>query len=252
MSIYFISDLHLTPKRPATTELFFDFLRNVAPAANSVYILGDLFEFWVGDDADEFTGQDVVCKALRRLTDSGVAVYFMHGNRDFLVGDSFADKTGCEILSDPTSITLHDQNILLAHGDSMCTDDTAHQHFRSVVNDPAWQQEFLSHSMAERVDIALNARSHSELHKSMTSMEIMDVNQDSVERQIKQYGADILVHGHTHRPGIHPIRINCGEATRIVLGDWYEQSSVLHYDRGTFQLSASGIKFAPVELAPVR
>ena len=250
MSIYFISDLHLTPKRPATTELFFDFLRNLAPAADSVYILGDLFEFWVGDDADEFIGQDGVCRALRQLTDTGVAGYFMHGNRDFLIGDGFADKTGCQILPDPTKITLQDRNILLAHGDSMCTDDTAHQQFRSVVYDPAWQQEFLGRSIAERVEMALNARSQSELHKSMTSMEIMDVNQNAVEQQIKQHGADILVHGHTHRPGIHPVRINGWEATRIVLGDWYEQSSMLHYAQGRFQLSANGIEFDPVELPP--
>ena len=250
MSIFFISDLHLTPKRPATTDLFFDFLRSEAVAADSLYILGDLFEFWVGDDADEFIGHAVVCTALRELSDTGVPVYFMHGNRDFLVGEGFAGKTGCEILDDPTTITLQEQNILLAHGDSMCTDDTAHQHFRSVVDDPEWRRQFLSHSIEERVEMALNARSQSELHKSMTSMEIMDVNQDAVEREIERHGAHVLVHGHTHRPGVHPVRIKHGEATRIVLGDWYEQSSVLRYDRGRFQLSANGMEFAAVELPP--
>ena len=240
MTILFISDLHLTPERPQTNELFFNFLDSIPATADSLYILGDLFEFWIGDDAAEFTGQSEVVLAIKRLVDSDVSVYFMHGNRDFLVGNDFAKSTGCHLLPDPTQITLGDINVLLMHGDSMCTDDIAHQEFRNLVNDPNWQREFLSYSIERRLELALNARSQSSLHKAMTSMDIMDVNQISVIEEIERTKVDVLIHGHTHRPGIHKIDVHGHRAKRIVLGDWYEQSSVLHYQGGEFRLSADG------------
>lgn len=245
MTIFFISDLHLTPKRPKTNKLFFEFLSAITPAARGLYILGDLFEFWVGDDAVEVVGQTDVFYALKQLTDEGVPVYFMHGNRDFLVGDEFANRTGCQILPDPSQISLGDLDVLLMHGDSMCTDDKAHQQFRSLVNDPDWKREFLSYPIDERIELALSARSQSALHKSMTKMDIMDVNTNAVTREISQRNVDYLIHGHTHRPGIHKLDINGKQVTRIVLGDWYEQSSVLRYEQGKLWLSAQDQDFPP-------
>ena len=242
MTILFISDLHLTPDRPQTNELFFKFLATINKATDSLYILGDLFEFWIGDDAAEITGQAEVVYAIRNLVDRGVEVYFMHGNRDFLVGADFAKASGCQLLSDPTQITLNGERVLLMHGDSMCTDDIAHQKFRRLVNDAQWQKEFLSYSVEKRLQLARNARAQSSLHKAMTSMDIMDVNKDSVEQEINRRNVDVLIHGHTHRPGIHDVDVNGRRARRIVLGDWYEQSSVLRYERGEFLLSADGFR----------
>lgn len=246
MTTLFISDLHLTPKRPQTNELFFDFLTSITEDADSLYILGDLFEFWIGDDAVQISGQESVVSAIKQLVDSGVTVYFMHGNRDFLVGDGFAKATGCHLLPDPTQITLNDKKVLLMHGDSMCTDDTAHQQFRSLVNNPDWQREFLNYSIEKRWELALGARAQSDLHKAMTSMEIMDVNQQSVEQVINQRNADVLIHGHTHRPGIHKMDTNGRQVKRIVLGDWYKYSSVLRYEQSGFRLSANGTDIRPV------
>ena len=246
MTVFFISDLHLTPQRPKTNELFFEFLSTIKPTAEALYILGDLFEFWVGDDAVKIVGQTEVFSALKQVTEEGVHVYFMHGNRDFLVGDEFAKKTGCQILPDPSEIKLGDLKVLLMHGDSMCTDDTAHQQFRDLVNDPNWRREFLSYPVTERMELALTARSQSALHKSMTSMEVMDVNSTAVERAIEQRNVDYLIHGHTHRPGIHTLNINGKQVKRIVLGDWYQQSSVLRYEQGKLWLSAEEIEFPPV------
>jgi UDP-2,3-diacylglucosamine hydrolase len=246
MTTYFISDLHLTPQRPETTDMFFNFLDTEASGAEAVYILGDLFELWIGDDAAEAIGQSSVLTALRQVTDQGVAIYFIHGNRDFLIGREFEQATGCIILPDPMRIKLGDARVILMHGDSMCTDDTEHQQFRKIVNDPAWQSEFLQLPVAKRIELAMDARSRSALHKSMTSMEIMDVNPDTVVREMEALDAEILIHGHTHRPGIHEVAINSRQSTRIVLGDWYTQSSVLRYESGVFQLSALGKNFPAV------
>jgi len=249
MTIYFISDLHLNLRRPESTELFYNFLAACAPDAEAIYILGDLFEFWIGDDAADATGQSEILAAIRRVTEKGVPVYFIRGNRDFLVGHDFENSTGCRILADPTQIRLGDSKVMLKHGDSMCTDDTEHQSFRLLVNDRQWQQQFLQYSVEKRLELALSARSRSALHKSMTSMEIMDVNIDAVKREMLTHNADILIHGHTHRPDIHKAVINGRQTTRFVLGDWYTQSSMLRYDSGVFQLSAHGRTFPPVRAA---
>jgi UDP-2,3-diacylglucosamine hydrolase len=246
MTTYFISDLHLTPQRQETTELFFNFLETLATGAEAVYILGDLFELWIGDDAAEAIGQSSVLTALRQATDQGVAIYFIHGNRDFLIGREFEQATGCRILPDPMRIKLGESRVMLMHGDSMCTDDTEHQQFRKIVNDPAWQSGFLKLPVEKRIELAMDARSQSALHKSMTSMEIMDVNPEAVVREMEALDVEILIHGHTHRPGIHKAVINNGQSTRIVLGDWYTQSSVLRYESGVFELSALGRNFPPV------
>ena len=144
MATYFISDLHLTPDRRAVTTLFLDFLQDIAADAESVYILGDLFEYWIGDDAVDVVGQTIAFEAIQRTAGSGIPVYFIPGNRDFLVGSGFEDQTGCRLLPDPSTITIDGARILLMHGDSLCTDDTAHQQFRSLVNDAEWQRNFLA------------------------------------------------------------------------------------------------------------
>lgn len=246
MATYFISDLHLAPDRRKVSGMFDAFLRDASEDAEAIYILGDLFEFWVGDDAVIEVGQSDACSAIRRVTGSGTPVYFMPGNRDFLVGDAFTEITGCRLLSDPSRIEIDGRNILLMHGDSMCTDDTAHQKFRAMVNDAGWQKGFLALPVDKRIELALNARSESALHKSATSMEIMDVNPGAVEHEIRKHAATILIHGHTHRPGIHLVEVDGRRSKRIVLGDWDAHHSVLRYESGTFSLSARGSDYPPV------
>jgi len=248
MATYFISDLHLTSDQGEVSRLFYEFLRNASSDADGVYILGDLFEFWIGDDAVEQVGQSEAVSAIRALTRSGTPVYFMRGNRDFLVGAGFEETTGCRILPDPSRIEIDGQKIILMHGDSMCTDDTAHQQFRALVNNAEWRKEFLALPVDRRIELALSARTESALHKSVSSMEIMDVNQGAVENELKQHDAEILIHGHTHRPGIHTLQLDGRRATRIVLGDWNAHNSVLRYESGIFRLSANGSDFPAVRL----
>lgn len=248
MATYFISDLHLTSDRLQVTNLFHEFLIDASPDAEAIYILGDLFEFWIGDDAVDVVGQSDVVSAIKHVTDSGTPVFFMPGNRDFLVGAEFEERTGSRVLSDPSRIELDGLSTLLMHGDSMCTDDTAHQQFRKLVNNPDWQNEFLAMPVDRRIELALNARSQSALHKSMTSMEIMDVNQTAVESEMLQHDATIMIHGHTHRPGIHPVEVDGRRSTRIVLGDWNAHNSVLRYESGVFSLTAHGSDYPPVHL----
>lgn len=224
MTTLFISDLHLTPQRPHITRLFFELLQGEARGADALYILGDLFEYWIGDDAAGVLGYAPVVREIARLTESGVPVYFMHGNRDFLVGDRFAAETGLEILDDPTVVDLYGEPALLMHGDFLCTDDVEHQKFRAMVGDPDWQHSFLERPVEERMQMAESAREESRNHKSSVTMEIMDVNAGAVRRIFDEYGVRLLIHGHTHRPAIHG---RPSGTRRIVLGDWYERSSIL-------------------------
>jgi UDP-2,3-diacylglucosamine hydrolase len=232
MTTLFVSDLHLAPKRPHSSELFFQMLRGEARRADALYVLGDLFEYWIGDDAADTLGYTPVIRQLRKLTESGVPLYFMRGNRDFLAGRGFAAATGCEILPDPTTVDLYGERVLLMHGDSLCTDDVEHQKFREMVDDPDWQREFLRKPVETRMEMAESARSQSNEHKSSLSMEIMDVNRDAVRRTFGHHGVRLLIHGHTHRPAFH----DDGDTRRIVLGDWYEQSSILRCRPGVQEL----------------
>lgn len=235
MTTLFISDLHLTPRRPRIVELFFRMLQGEAGRSDALYILGDLFEYWIGDDAAETLGYASVVQHIRALSDSGVPVYFMRGNRDFLVGRQFADDAGCRILADPTVIDLYGEPVLLMHGDFLCTDDVEHQRFRSMVDDPGWQRGFLSQPVEARMQMAENAREQSKEHKNSVAMEIMDVNPAAVRRTFDEHGVRLLIHGHTHRPAIHDDGEPQG-TRRIVLGDWYEQSSVLRCSPGRQEL----------------
>lgn len=235
MTTLFVSDLHLTPRRPQIGELFFDLLRGEAGEADALYILGDLFEYWIGDDAADALGYAPVVEQLRRVSDAGVPVYFMRGNRDFLVGKDFETATGCRVLADPTVIDLYGEPVLLMHGDYLCTDDVAHQQFRATVDDPEWRREFLSRPVTERMQMARDAREKSHEHKDSITMEIMDVNPGAVRRAFDEHGVGLMIHGHTHRPAVHQGGER-GSRRRIVLGDWYEHSSILRCTPGKQEL----------------
>lgn len=233
MSTLFISDLHLDDSRPGITGLFLDFLKRDAVNAESLYILGDFFEAWVGDDDDSGLGRKVT-RALRELSDSGVPVFFMRGNRDFLVGQDFAKSAGLQILSDPCVLELYGKPTMLMHGDLLCTEDVAYQAFRAQVRSDAWQTQFLSQPLTARLAFAAQARSASKQHQSglMDGQQenIMDVTQAAVKSLMKRYGVNRLIHGHTHRPDIHQFYNDDVSCQRIVLGDWYHQGSVLRID----------------------
>ncbi len=229
MTTLFVSDLHLDPTRPEATEQFLAFLATQAAEAEALYILGDLFEAWIGDDDPEPEKHRVLA-AIRTLTDGGQTCYFMRGNRDFLVGEEFSRETGCKLLEDPTIVDLYGERVLLMHGDTLCTDDTSYQEFRSMVRNPAWQSEFLAMSIPERLTMAEQARAKSREHVKATADTIMDVNSAAVLETMKQHGVHSLLHGHTHRPAVHELIIDGQAASRIVLGDWYEQGSVVRWD----------------------
>lgn len=238
MTTLFISDLHLDAERPGISELFGRFIDEEAAHADALYILGDLFEAWVGDDDPSETGAFVAAK-LRGLTDAGVPVRFMRGNRDFLLGDAYARRAGIEILNDPSVVVLHGKPTLLMHGDTLCSDDVAYQQFRAQTRDPGWQRQFLTQPLEARLAFARRARAASQAHqsglKASGAMDaITDVSATTVDATFARFGVDTLIHGHTHRPAVHA---HAG-GTRIVLGDWYEQGSVLRVEASGFQLTS--------------
>lgn len=229
MSILFVSDLHLDPARPAATEAFLALLAGPAQEATALYILGDLFEAWVGDDDPGEPGASV-CAALKSLSNAGVPVFLMRGNRDFLYGQRIAERSGATLLPDPCVVDLNGVPTLLMHGDLLCTDDVAYQAFRRQVRDPAWQQQFLSQPLAARHAFAAQARAASREHQQGLAETITDVNPATVVDTLRRHGVTRLVHGHTHRPAMHALEVDDRPAQRIVLGDWYEQGSVLRLD----------------------
>ena len=232
--VLFISDLHLDPRRPAVIRLFVRFLAQRARRAQALYILGDLFEAWVGDDT--LRADDPVIRGLRALSISGVAVYVMRGNRDFLLGESFSQATGTLLLDDLSCIELDGTKVVLLHGDTLCTDDTEYQRFRALVRDPRWQAEFLAKPLAQRLDYAARARAESERRNESIDDTVLDVNAASVEQVLRAQGVCHMIHGHTHRPGVHRFELDGEPALRIVLGDWYEQGSLLCCENGSWQL----------------
>ncbi|HEY2592156.1 MAG TPA: UDP-2,3-diacylglucosamine diphosphatase [Steroidobacteraceae bacterium] len=235
MTTLFISDLHLDASRPEITRLFLAFLENEAPHADALYILGDLFEAWIGDDDPEPT-RARICDALRELTASGVACFVLHGNRDFLLGEEFARRTGCVLLPDPVVAELDGERVLLTHGDALCTGDRAYQELRSTVRDERWQRRFLALPLAVRARLAERARAGSRAHTSRAVPDIMDVDPAAVVAAHRATGARRIIHGHTHRPAIHESTLDGAPAYRIVLGAWYEQGSVLIADSGRYEL----------------
>ncbi len=240
MTTLFISDLHLDAERPQITDLFGHFIRSEARGADAVYILGDLFEAWVGDDDPSETGA-FVASELGTLQRSGVPVYFVRGNRDFLLGDAYARRAGMTILPDPAVVMLYGRPTLLMHGDLLCTDDVAYQQFRAQTRKPEWQAQFLGQPLAARIAFAQQARAASKAHQSglqdQGRMEtITDVAPATVSGTFARYGIDTLIHGHTHRPAVHEMEIEGRTCRRIVLGDWYDQGSVLRVDANGFDL----------------
>lgn len=238
MSTLFISDLHLAPERPAMVGLFLDFLQGRARSAEALYILGDLFEYWIGDDAGHAPEVQPITAALRTLTQSGVPVYVMHGNRDFLLGAEFEAATGCRLLADPSVIDLHGERVLVMHGDTLCTDDVDYLKFRAMVRNPPWIAGFLAKSIPERLAMVREVREVSKTAMAAKKPEIMDVNTDAVAAAFHAHGVRHLIHGHTHRPAQHRFDLDGQPVQRTVLGDWYDQGSVLSCDAGGCSLEA--------------
>lgn len=238
MPTLFISDLHLDAERPQVTGRFLRFLREEAREADALYILGDLFEAWVGDDDPADTGE-AVADGLRELAGAGVPAFFMRGNRDFLIGADYARRARLTLLPDPAVVVVEGRPVLLMHGDTLCTGDSAYQAFRAQTRNPQWQAQFLSQPLAARLAFAQQAREASRAHQAglQERMEtITDVAPEAVQATLALFGIDTLVHGHTHRPAIHDIDVDGRACRRIVLGDWYEQGSVLRVDAGGYDL----------------
>lgn len=226
MATLFISDLHLDALRPEPLTRFRALLAGPARQAEALYILGDLFEAWIGDDDDRPPHPGVIA-SLADLAATGTPVYVMRGNRDFLMGARFEVETGCRLLPDPTVVDLYGEPMLLMHGDTLCTEDLEYQAFRRQVRDPRWQSGFLARPLAERAALAQKAREGSRMATQGKAEAIMDVTPEAVVETMQTHGVRQLIHGHTHRPAIHRLVLQSGEACRIVLGDWYQTDSVL-------------------------
>jgi UDP-2,3-diacylglucosamine hydrolase len=231
----FVSDLHLDAGAQDARSLFIRFLAHEARTALALYILGDLFEVWVGDDDPE-PARDEICRALLELTRSGVPCFVVRGNRDFLFNEGFERRTGARLLPDPVLATLYGERVFVSHGDVLCTDDHAYQELRSVVRDPHWQRRFMALPLDTRRGLADRARAGSKAHTGRAGYSIMDVNEDSVAAAFRVSGTRVMIHGHTHRPGIFRHQVDGAAAVRIVLGDWYEQGSYLLWGPGGYEL----------------
>jgi UDP-2,3-diacylglucosamine hydrolase len=236
MTTLFISDLHLEADRPDIGDQFLEFLKAEAKDAEALYILGNFFEAWVGDD-DPNTYYAVIKMAIRTLVNNGVPVFFMHGDRDFMIGRKFANETGTTILPDPYAVTMYGQKTLLSHGDMLCTEDPQYQQVRTMTRNPEWQERMMAKPLRDRLALAEQSRLQSLERTINLSMKITDVNQEKVRDVIIEHGVDVLLHGHTHRPAIHTIDLGNRTAKRIVLGDWYKQGSVVRWNLGGATLS---------------
>jgi UDP-2,3-diacylglucosamine hydrolase len=231
MAVLFVSDLHLDPSRPEPIEDFVAFTRREAREAETLYILGDLFEAWIGDDDDDPRLEPIVA-ALGELTRSGTGCRFMHGNRDFLVGDRLCRAAGIELLGEFERIELYGEPVLLTHGDLLCSDDLRYLELRRQLRDPAWQRDFLGKPLDERRRIAEGLRQMSRTEMAAKPEEIMDVNGDTVVETMRRHDVRLLLHGHTHRPAIHRFEIDGEPALRIVLNDWYGPGGYVRWDAG--------------------
>ena len=235
----FIADLHLAEERPQASGRFFHFLETIAAGADAVYILGDLFEYWVGDDDVDAPIARQTAKKIKALTASGTAVYFLHGNRDFLLAQRYADRCGMSLMEDPVVIDLYGTRTLLTHGDTLCTDDLSYQRFRKLVRHPLVRGGLLALPLGLRHVMAKSARSGSERAKTGKSYEIMDVNADAVAEMFRQLQASRMIHGHTHRPARHTLTIEDKTRERWVLPDWYGEG-------GYLACTANGCEILPV------
>ena len=234
MATLFIADLHLSTDEPAITAGFLRFLAGDARNADALYILGDLFEVWIGDDEPSALHQDIAT-ALRALTDAGVPCYFIHGNRDFLLGQRFARASGMQLLAEECVLDIDGRRVLIMHGDTLCTDDAGYQAFRARVHTPWIQRTFLTLPLFIRRRIAARMRARSKAANSSKSMDIMDVNAKAVLQAFTRHRVQWLIHGHTHRPAIHELNANGAPAWRAVLGAWHTQGSMI-------KVSADGVE----------
>tara|TARA_Y100000766_G_scaffold5842_1_gene4422 strand:+ start:647 stop:1369 length:723 start_codon:yes stop_codon:yes gene_type:complete len=234
MAYCFISDLHLQENRPDITEAFLNFLENTASQAEKLYILGDLFEAWIGDDYQNSFISEIQSALLR--TNKTTKIFFLHGNRDFLIGSEFASSSGLELLNDPTIEEMFGKNVLLMHGDLLCIEDHDYQAFRKTSRDPKWQDEFLKKSIQERQEIAKNLRTISKEATGIKKEEIMDVSTTEVIKRMETSSVSLLIHGHTHRPKSHKIKVNDQPAERIVLGDWDTSGWYIWMDSNSCEL----------------
>lgn len=231
----FISDLHLSPERPNISQALFNFLKLQTPNSQRLYILGDLFDTWVGDD-DDTADFLQVAYALRDCVNKGTEVFFMHGNRDFLLGKDYAASAGIRLLNDPAIIELPQGPALLMHGDTLCREDKDYLAFRKMVRDPGWQQTILKKPLEERKALAKHLRATSKSMSSLKAEDIMDVSQEEVLRVMHAHQVQLLIHGHTHRPARHPLTVGNQPAERIVLGDWGREGWYLQADRKGLEL----------------
>ncbi len=229
MGVWFASDIHLDADHADLAAAFVGFMRGRVAGAERFYVLGDLFETWVGDD-DRDSAKDEVAHALAELVAAGTRCYFVHGNRDFLVGERFAGETGIELLPEHSVADLYGTRVLILHGDSLCTDDHEYQAFRRVVRSPAWQQEFLTLPLEQRRAMARQARDASRAGMERKPDAIMDVNQDAVVQALRRHDVTHMLHGHTHRPAVHEFDANGARCRRYVLGDWYDSGRVVFWD----------------------
>lgn len=231
----FTSDVHLHPQRPAIQNTFSRFLLDIAPSADALYILGDLFEYWLGDD-DLDSPYSIILEWLHKASRM-TPIYFIAGNRDFLIGKKFLKKNGCRLLPQYETINLYGRDTLITHGDTLCTDDTDYQNFRKMVRNAEWTNRVMQMPLAKRKIYFHSLRKESKACNVIKPIEIMDVNQREVERVMSEARVDLLIHGHTHRPAIHHFQADSIEMTRIVLGDWYEHGSILYYfDNASYEL----------------
>jgi UDP-2,3-diacylglucosamine hydrolase len=230
MAIYFISDLHLEPVQKAITDGFLSFLDSLKDA-EELYILGDFFEVWIGDDySNEYI--ELINQALQQCSARGTKIYFMHGNRDFLVGQAWCDDAHCELLDESKLITLGDDSILLMHGDSLCTDDVEYMKARVMLRNPQWQEQLLAKSIPERIEFAKQVRNESKESQKGKSYEIMDVNQEAVDKALSEANCITMIHGHTHRPNIHHWEFEGENRIRYVLGDWGNKGWFIKWQAG--------------------
>lgn len=225
MATYFISDLHLERIESPITNIFTAFLDDLNQN-DSLYILGDLFESWIGDDNVSELSQ-YISDRLLMLSDRDISVAIMHGNRDFLIGEDFCKASSIELINDPRIIEIDTKKVMLTHGDELCTDDKEYQAFRSVVRNPLWQKDFLNFPISKREKIAGEAKDASKDSKENKAMEIMDVNTDAVLKAFNDHDIEIMIHGHTHRPNIHKVSNEGKNLTRYVLGDWSKNSAII-------------------------
>lgn len=241
MSTLFVSDLHLKAASPEVTRGFYRFLQERARQAEHLYILGDFFDYWIGDDDDEPLGPEVADN-LKQLSDSGVNISIMHGNRDFLLGEDFARRAGARIIADPSVIDLYGRKALLLHGDSLCTGDTSYMAMREQFRNPDWQAQILAQPLLVRRALAEQLRQKSKTMNSVKADDIMDVTPEVVVELMAAHHVDLMIHGHTHRPQVHSLEVNGKPAQRMVLGDWHEKGWCIVADENRIELESWPLK----------